>query len=53
MGSYGVRATILEFFEAIDVTKAQILNKQFYDRWIAQSQTRYLSPLDNSFLFMA
>ena len=50
--SYGVRSTVIEFFSPREVTKAQILNREFYDLWIARVQTR-IGRLELPFLFSA
>ena len=50
VSSYGVRSTVLEFFSLREVTKAQILNREFYDLWIARVQTR-IGKLELPFLF--
>ena len=34
--SYGVRTSVLEFISPRKVTQAQILNREFYDLWIAK-----------------
>ena len=48
--SYGVRSTVLGFFSPREVIKAQILNREFYDLWIAKVQTR-IGLLELPFLF--
>ena len=50
--SYGVRTTVIEFFSPREVTQAQILNREFYDLWIAKVQTR-IRKLELPFLFSA
>ena len=40
ISSYGVRTSLLQFFNPIDVAQAQILSKRCYEKWIAEVQTR-------------
>ena len=49
-GSYGVRSTLMSFFAPRELIKAQILSKHFYEKKIAEVQTR-IGRLEGYFLF--
>ena len=39
IGSYGVRTSLLQLFGPTEVAQAQVLNRRFYEKWIAEVQT--------------
>ena len=51
ISSYGVRTSLMEFFDARVFAQFQMLSKQFYDKRVSEVQTRLVLRDRRPFLF--